>query len=86
MASFRGRHQYPLRQGQGLSARRVRFPMGRAPPRKGRLRPGAWREVVAHEAAEALLPPHDEVGRADDGKITNQRNEHEKKHHRQSQW
>ena len=57
-----------------------------APPRKGRLRPGAWREVVAHEAAEALLPPHDEVGRADDGKITNQRNEHEKKHHRQSQW
>ena len=57
-----------------------------APPRKWRLRPGAWREVVAHEAAETLQTPHDEVGRADDGKITNQRNEHEKKHHRQSQW
>ena len=56
-----------------------------APPRKGRLRPGAGRAVVAHEAAETFAPPHDAVGRADDGKMTNQRNEHEKKLHRQSQ-
>jgi hypothetical protein len=40
---------------------------------------------VAPEAAEALASPYDAVGRADDGKMTNQRNEHEKKLHRQSQ-
>ena len=28
------------------------------------------RKVVAHETAEALLPPHDEVGRADDREMT----------------
>ena len=38
-------------------------------PLARRLRPGAGRTVVAHEAAEALLPPHDEVGRADDREI-----------------
>ena len=33
-------------------------------------RPGAGREVVAHETAEAFAPPDHAVGRADDGQVT----------------
>ena len=32
--------------------------------------PRASRKVVAHEAAETFSPPHDEMGRADDGQVT----------------
>ena len=32
-------------------------------------RPGSRHKVVAHEAAEAFSPPHDKVGRADDGEV-----------------
>ena len=37
-----------------------------ANPRKGRLRPGPRRKVVAHEAAEAFASPGHPLGRADD--------------------
>ena len=39
------------------------------PPLAPRLRPGAGRAVVAHEAAEAFAPPERPLARADDGEM-----------------
>ena len=63
----RGRPQRPLRQGQGLLRSALAslgvFASPRvANPRKGRLRPGPWRKVVAHEAAETLQTPDYSLG------------------------
>ena len=70
----RGRHHRPLRQGQGilrsaLAYARLGSLESRAPLAR-RLRPGARYTTVAHEAAEALTPPHNAVGRADDGEVS----------------
>ena len=70
----RGRHQRPLRQGQGilrsaLAYARLGSLESRAPLAR-RLRAGARYTTVAHEAAEALTPPHNAVGRADDGEVS----------------
>ena len=79
---FHVRETFPIPplQGRGRDQRPLRQGQGLL------RRPGAGHAVVAHEAAETFAPPHDALGRADDGKMTNQRNEHEKKLHRQSQW